>query len=394
MTRVPSAPPVPRRARHSALPVNVVGTRRDIDPVVHGCPTERSGNAWTRAARGGPIAPVDPAGHRLHRVAGPTRRQGRTPRVSVLAGSDAPGRAARGLASLASTRRDTGGCRMIRTGGRVRVRAAVVGGRPAGSALAGALPRAATEVRLFERHPREVVERWTWAGLPEHQAVAHPREQGLAANLLAEGRTHEWCDLPCQGRQIRLDHAARTHGAHHRVRPRRRLVRDRLAAPHQTSGPPHFERPVLGPCSSVDDRPRLWCAGLDIDRAFIVGCDGARGVIGQVVPPTDCGASTRRCSDDRLTRLVETDRSAPGALYAAYKDGPAGPLPRTRHLARLYLQIPASDALVRGHPRLVGERLRTRQAGTSQYARVFAHRYVRTGPAPSVHGSRAPRVLP
>jgi p-hydroxybenzoate 3-monooxygenase len=227
---------------------------------------------------------------------------------------------------------------------RIRTQIAVIGAGPAGLVLANVLLRAGIDICLVERHTRQAVERRARAGLLEHHAVAYLHSKGLADGLLKDGTRHGWCDFLCLGQQVRLDYAVRTGGAHHWVYPQQHLVRDLISSLERTGHTPRFGRAVEGvSLSGPGGRPRVHCPGLVIDCDYVVGCDGHHGIARTVFPADVRGDVVRRYPYDWLTLLVETDRPVHGVLYALHERGFAGVMPRTRDLARLYLQIPRRE---------------------------------------------------
>ncbi|MFD5319962.1 FAD-dependent monooxygenase [Streptomyces sp. NPDC127098] len=248
-------------------------------------------------------------------------------------------------------------------GRRLSTQVAIVGAGPAGLVLACALGRVGVDALVLERHPREVVERRPRAGLLEPRVVAYLRSLGLAGRLLVEGTRHGWCDFLCRGERLRVDYAAHSGGLRHWVYPQQSLVRDLVAALCGAGRPPLFGRPVTAVPAPATGRPRVECEGLEIDCEYVVGCDGAHGVTGDALPRALSGRGVRRYPYDWLTVLAEVDRPVEGVLYALHEEGFAGLMPRSHHVARLYLQVPAGDDPERWPAHRIHERLRVRLAG-------------------------------
>lgn len=251
---------------------------------------------------------------------------------------------------------------------RVRTQVAVVGAGPAGLVLANVLIRAGVDAVLVERRSRTDVEGRARAGLVEHRIVEYLRALGLADRLLSDGTRHGWCDFLCAGRLLRFDYAAQSGGVRHWVYPQQLLVRDLVAALCAAGRPPEFSRPAVRVHAAADGSgpARVECAGLDVECDYVVGCDGPRGVTAQALsrPAAPRGDLDERYPYDWLTLLAEVDRVVPGVVYAVHEDGFAGVMPRTSRIARLYLEIPAGDAVSRWSAARVHERLRTRLSGT------------------------------
>ncbi|WP_416969981.1 FAD-dependent monooxygenase [Streptomyces sp. 4F14] len=219
------------------------------------------------------------------------------------------------------------------SGGRV----AIVGAGPAGLVLAALLHRAGVRVEVWERGIRRHVEQRARAGLLEHRVVDFLAGHGLADGVLKEGERHGWCDFVCLGERIRVDYGVLSGGYRHWVYPQQLLVRDLVATLEKTGCPVHFDAPVR----------ELEGTTLRLERGavhaeFVVGCDGAQGVVADSLP--DSLASQRRYPYDWLTVLADMTRPVEGVLYAVHDAGFAGMMPRAGNVARLYLQIPAGDS--------------------------------------------------
>ncbi|MET8975279.1 FAD-dependent monooxygenase [Streptomyces sp. NPDC004539] len=213
-------------------------------------------------------------------------------------------------------------------------RVAVVGAGPAGLVLAALLHRAGIDVEVWERGSREYVERRARAGLLEHRVVELLAAHGLAERLLKEGARHGWCEFLCLGERTRVDYGELSGGYRHWVYPQQLLVRDLLALLDRAGCPVHFDAPVR----ELEGTALRFERGL-VRAEFVVGCDGARGVVADGLP--DSLALERRYPYDWLTVLADMTHPVEGVLYAVHETGFAGMMPRAGNLARLYLQVPA-----------------------------------------------------
>lgn len=225
-----------------------------------------------------------------------------------------------------------------------RTEVAIVGAGPAGLVLANVLRQAGIDALVIEQRSREEVETSARAGLVEHRVVEYLRRWGLADRLLADATWHGWCDVVVSGERIRLDYAARSGGDHHCVYPQQLLLRDLLAALDDADRVPRFDSPVLDVDLGSRAGVRLRCAGFEVDADYVVGCDGARGVVSRSFPG-DPGDVRRRYPYDWLTMLAELTAPVGGIRYAVHERGFAGVMPRAGRLGRLYLEVPADDDL-------------------------------------------------
>ncbi|RKN45598.1 FAD-dependent monooxygenase [Streptomyces hoynatensis] len=228
-----------------------------------------------------------------------------------------------------------------------RVEVAVAGAGPAGLVLANVLRRAGIEVAVWERFSAAHLERRARAGLLEHRIAGYLRAQGLATGLDARGSRHGWCEFACLGRLVRVDYRALTGGAGHWVYPQQELVGDLLAELARAGGPARLESPVLGVGRDGTGRPVLRVAEGGAERTYgceyLVGCDGAHGIVAECFPPQARRVVRRRYPYDWLTVLAEVSRPVEGVRYALHESGFAGMMPRAGTVGRLYLQVPPED---------------------------------------------------
>ncbi|MEU6576394.1 FAD-dependent monooxygenase [Streptomyces sp. NPDC046805] len=223
---------------------------------------------------------------------------------------------------------------------RSRVQVAVVGAGPAGLVLANVLHRAGVGVQVWERHRRAHVEQQARAGVLEHRVVAYLREQGLADRLLTEASRHGWCDIVCLGERIRVGYGESSGGAHHWVYPQQLLVRDLIAELARSGCPMHFVCPVTSVTHDTGHRPVVHTAEGDVESDYVVGCDGAQGIVADTFPSHAVRAVQRRYPYDWITVLAEATHPVGGVLYAVHACGFAGMMPRAGNIARLYLEAP------------------------------------------------------
>ena len=180
----------------------------------------------------------------------------------------------------------------------------------------------------------------------EHRVADYLRAQGLSAGLDARAIRHGWCEFLCLDRRITVDYLA-AGGAGHWMYPQQQLVGDLLAELARAGNPVRLETPVLGVGQDAAGRAVIRVAEQGTERsvgcAYLVGCDGAHGVVAESFPASASRVLRRRYPFDWLTVLAELTRPVPGVRYALHERGFAGMMPRAGDTGRLYLEIPQGE---------------------------------------------------
>ncbi|GAA4803833.1 4-hydroxybenzoate 3-monooxygenase [Streptomyces ziwulingensis] len=238
----------------------------------------------------------------------------------------------------------------------------IVGAGPAGLVAASVLHDAGVAVCVVERDTRERVEARARAGLVEHRVADYLRRQGLDGGLSAGGVRHGWCEVVSLGQRLRVDYARGSGGFAHRVYPQQSLVRD-LIGRLVDRGCPVLFAVAARALAEVGTRPRVLCDGLEVVCDYVLCCDGPQTLADTVLPAHLADAF--RYPYDWLTALVRVDRAVEAVVYGVHGDGFAGLMPRTAHVARLYLQVPPGEDTGRGEAGAIRERFARRTAAAA-----------------------------
>lgn len=229
----------------------------------------------------------------------------------------------------------------------MRTKVAVIGAGPAGLVLSNVLHQAGIEHRVLEQRTREHVENTSREGLLEHRVVEYLRRRGLADRLLVEGAQHGWCDVVCSGERVRLDCDALTGGDRHWIYPQQFLLRDLLVELDKAGRLPEFESPAHRVELRSGEGAVVQGPGFELACDYVIGCDGARSVVGECFPAATSTHAQHRHPYDWITVLADLTAPVDGVRYAIHENGFAAMMPRTGSSGRLHLQAPAGDDLAR-----------------------------------------------
>ena len=224
----------------------------------------------------------------------------------------------------------------------------VLGAGPAGLVLGCLLQAAGIATVVMERRSREHCVTRARAGFLAANSVRVLDENGLAAGLYRNGRSHSTCEFRGDGVRFELRYDELGSGEVHTVYPQQSLVRDLIDEYIDRGGDLRFETEVLAVEEVTGDRPAVVCrdAGGKLERwrcRFVAGCDGQHGVARTSMPP----AGVRRYQRDHgiswLAVLAQAPQSMAAVVYAIHDRGFAGHMARSASVTRYYLQVGASE---------------------------------------------------
>ncbi|MCG7206791.1 4-hydroxybenzoate 3-monooxygenase [Streptomyces arenae] len=222
----------------------------------------------------------------------------------------------------------------------------IVGAGPAGLVLGNLLLDRGVDCVILERRSRAAVEGRARAGFLAAHSVRVLTENGLAAGLLARGRTHTTCRFRSERGEFTLDYAGLGRGEVHTVYPQQELVRDLVAEFLRRGGDLRFGAEAA---DVTDGRVRVrdgadatgrYATGRYVTGRYVAGCDGHRGVGRAAL--TAQGVPTARWDHgvSWLAVLAAAPPSMPATGYALHERGFAGHMARTATVTRYYLQCP------------------------------------------------------
>ncbi|MGW0599884.1 4-hydroxybenzoate 3-monooxygenase [Streptomyces sp. NPDC002776] len=225
----------------------------------------------------------------------------------------------------------------------------IVGAGPAGLTIGNVLRAADVDCLVLETESREFIERRPRAGVLEEWAVRGLDQRGLAAHLLAHGQVHNECEFRFAGRRHRFEYAELT-GYHHYVYPQPLLVTD-LAREYADvrGGAIRFGVREVELHDLDSDRPSVSYTDPGSGQRhtvhcdFVAGCDGARGVSRDALPPGRAQVSRYDYGIGWLALLAEAPPSNDCVVFGMHPRGFAGHMARSPEVTRYYLECPPGD---------------------------------------------------
>jgi p-hydroxybenzoate 3-monooxygenase len=226
----------------------------------------------------------------------------------------------------------------------------VVGAGPAGLTVGNVLRAAGVDCLVLETESREFIETRPRAGVIEEWAVRGLDERGLATGLLTRAQVHEECEFRFDGERYRFSYSELT-GHHHYVYPQPLLVTDLVHEYADVRGGDirfgvrdvrlhdlDTDRPSVSYlCPETGERLVVHCD-------FVAGCDGARGVSREALPPQRARLARHDYGIGWLALLAEAPPSADCVVFGVHPRGFAGHMARSPQVTRYYLQCPPGDA--------------------------------------------------
>ncbi len=236
---------------------------------------------------------------------------------------------------------------------RERTQVGIVGAGPAGLLLSHLLALAGVASVCVETRSRAYCEARQRAGMLESTTVELLREVGLGTRMDREGLPHDGIYLQFGGERHHLDLRELTGGRRLMIYAQTEIVKDLIAARIADGAPPRFEvrdtavsaldssTPLLRYTDSGGERHEVRC---DV----IAGCDGFHGITRRSIPCGGLTAIAERCYPYAwLGILAAAPPSTDEVIYARHDNGFALHSMRTPEIGRLYLQVPADEAIDR-----------------------------------------------
>ncbi|MCF3130959.1 4-hydroxybenzoate 3-monooxygenase [Streptomyces olivochromogenes] len=225
----------------------------------------------------------------------------------------------------------------------------IVGAGPAGLTVGALLRAASVDCVVLETESRQFVETRPRAGVIEEWAVRELDRRGLAANLLEHAQAHTECEFRFGGERYRFPYTRLTD-QHHYFYPQPLLVTDLVREYTEVRGGDirfgvrdvrlhdlDSDRPSVSYlCPRTDQRRWIHCA-------FVAGCDGARGVTRDALPPERVRIARHDYGIAWLALLAEAPPSCDCVVFGVHPRGFAGHMARSPEVTRYYLQCPPGD---------------------------------------------------
>jgi p-hydroxybenzoate 3-monooxygenase len=146
-----------------------------------------------------------------------------------------------------------------------------------------------------------------------------------------------------------LDYAELCGGRSHWVYPQHKLVADLIGTFLRRGGDIRFGMQAV--TIEQRDHPQVLCRNvvsgdeLQVDCAFVAGCDGFHGAARAAVLPEVCRSFERRYPFAWLAILAAVPPSSEHTIYALHPRGFAGQMLRSPNLTRFYLQVPRGSTI-------------------------------------------------
>lgn len=230
-----------------------------------------------------------------------------------------------------------------------RTRVVVVGAGPAGLTIANILRAASVGCVLLEIESREFIEQRPRAGFIEEWAVRALERRGLAARLLEHAQAHSECEFRFAGERHRFRYGELS-GHRHFAYPQQLLVTDLVRAyADDAGGDVRFGVRDVELHAIDTDRPSVSYTDPEtgerrrIDCDVIAGCDGARGVTRDCLPPEHAGVARHDYGVGWLALLAEAPPSSDCVVFGIHPRGLAAHMARSPQVTRYYLECPPGD---------------------------------------------------
>lgn len=247
----------------------------------------------------------------------------------------------------------------------------ILGAGPAGLVLGNLLLERGIDCVVLERRSRAAVEGRARAGFLAAHSVRVFTEHGLAAGLLARGRTHTTCLFRSDRGEFTLDYGKLGQGEAHTVYPQQELVRDLVAEYLRRGGEIRFGAEA----AEVAEGTVRVRGGADVTGRYVAGCDGHRGTGRAALTARGVRTARRDHGVSWLAVLVAAPPSLEAVGYALHERGFAGHMARTATVTRYYLQCPrGTDPADWSEDRIWDElatRLRTAEFGPLRQGAVL-----------------------
>ncbi len=258
------------------------------------------------------------------------------------------------------------------TGKVLKTQVAIIGGGPAGLLLAQLLDQAGIRSILIERQSQAHVESRIRAGVLEEGTVQTFQQAGVGERLAREGQVHHGFELAINGRNCRiaLDELI---GRHVTVYGQTEVTKDLMAARRAAGAEMYHEVSDVQLHDLKSDKPAVTFrqAGRDlqIEAAFVAGCDGFRGPSRQSIPRAERQEYERVYPFGWLGILADVPPCNPELIYANSKRGFALASMRSPTRSRYYIQCPVDEDLDRWPDDRLWDELRLR-LGADVAARI------------------------
>jgi len=240
---------------------------------------------------------------------------------------------------------------------------AIVGAGPAGLLLGHLLHLNGIDSIILENRSHGYVVDRVRAGVLEQGTCDLLRAMGVGAGLDQRGLRHQGLFVSVNGCRHRIDLAGLTGGRAITVYGQNEVVRDLIDARIVSGRTIYFgveNVAIRGMDSRRGMRFRLGGDEHQVRCDFIAGCDGFHGICRASVPGAALTVYERTYPFAWLGILVEAPPSCDELVYAYHERGFALFSMRSPAVTRLYLQVPADEAIDRWSDDAIWDEMLTR----------------------------------
>jgi p-hydroxybenzoate 3-monooxygenase len=233
------------------------------------------------------------------------------------------------------------------TGTADRTPVGIIGAGPAGLMLSHLLHLQGIDSIVLELRSREYVEKRVRAGVLEQGSVDLLNATGVGDRMQRQGLVHEGIKLRFSGEEHRIDFR-KLAGRSITVYGQQEVVKDLIARRLADGGDVRFEAQAV----AVDDingqptiRYRRGGEEHELHCQVVAGCDGSHGVAASSMLDDSFEVYERQWPFAWLGILARTPPATDELIYAHHERGFALHSMRTPEISRLYLQVPADEAM-------------------------------------------------
>ena len=225
-----------------------------------------------------------------------------------------------------------------------------MGAGPAGLLLAQLLHVNGIDSFVVENRSRDYVIDRVRAGVLEQGTVDLMIALGVGAGVERSGLRHAGVYVSFQGERHRIDLAELTGGKVITVYGQNEVVRDLIEARTGSGRPLFFDCEEVS-VHDIDGSPRIRFLHEDVEHEiacdFIAGCDGFHGICRHAVPERELTIYERTYPFGWLGILADAPPTSEELVYTRHQRGFALFSMRSKHVTRLYLQVPPDEPIDR-----------------------------------------------
>ena len=246
----------------------------------------------------------------------------------------------------------------------LRTQVGIIGAGPAGLLLGHLLHLRGIDSVILENRSQDYVIERVRAGVLEQGTVDLLTEVGLAGRLQREGLRHDGVYIAFSGVRHRIDMAALTGGRAITVYGQNEVVRDLIAARHDTGRPLLFEASDVALSALDAEHPAIGFRhggeSHTIACDFVAGCDGFHGICRPTIPSSVLKIYEREYDFAWLGILANAAPSSDELVYSLHDRGFALFSMRSPSVTRLYLQCSPDERIDEWPDERIWQELKTR----------------------------------